>query len=161
MTAVLSDCGAYRYHLTRLVAAGLGAVVFIGVNPSTADATTDDATVRKWAGFTRRWGFGAMQVGNLFAYRATDVRELGKVDDPVGPENDRYLRSLFEQANLVVPCWGSRGKLPARARGRIDTVRQLLRESGRPVKVLGLTASGDPAHPLFLGYETPLEDWTP
>lgn len=161
MTAVISECGAYRYHLTRVLGAGHGAVVFIGVNPSTADATTDDATVRKWIGFTRRWGFGVMQVGNLFAYRATDVRQLGKVPDPIGPENDRYLRALLDQATLVVPCWGSQAKLPARARMRIEAVRELLCESGRPVKVLGLTTSGDPRHPLFLGYETPLEDWKP
>jgi hypothetical protein len=161
MTAVISPCGAYRYHLTRVLGGAPGAVVFIGVNPSTADATTDDATVRKWIGFTRRWGVGAMQVGNLFAYRATDVRQLGKVTDPVGPDNDRYLRALVDQATLVVPCWGSQAKLPARARQRIEAVRELLRGCARPVKVLGLTASGDPRHPLFLGYDTTLEDWTP
>ena len=164
MTATISDCGRYRYDLTRVVSPNpSGVVVFIGVNPSTADATIDDHTVRKWSGFTRRWGYGIFRVGNLFAYRATDVSELARVDNPIGPANDSSLREMLAQANLVVPCWGNAGKLPPRLRGRISTVRTMLRDLDvfTPVQCLGTTKSGDPKHPLTLGYSTPLEEWAP
>ena len=162
MTAIISDCGRYRYTLERFIPSARGGVVlFIGVNPSTADASADDATVRKWCGFAGRWGFGHIAVGNLFAYRATDVRELAKVDDPNGPENDEHLRGLMAAADLVVPCWGSRDKLPDRLRHRIAYVRRMVGACGKPAKVLGLTASGDPKHPLMLGYSTPLTEWSP
>lgn len=161
MSAVISACGLYRYHLTRAWGDGKQ-VAFIGVNPSTADATTDDATVRKWRGFAQRWGFDGFKVCNLFAYRATDVRELAKVSDPVGPENDGFLLSAFGGADLIVPCWGDSAKLPPRLRPRIGEVRETLRRiTCAPIRVLGLTASGHPKHPLMLGYATELQDWKP
>jgi hypothetical protein len=166
MDAVISKCGRYRYRLGRDIGRdvmrGIGpTVAFIGVNPSTADAETDDATVRKWRGFASRWGCDRMVVGNLFAYRATDVRELATADDPVGHENNEHLRAVLDGVDLVVPCWGSRGKLPPNLRYRIDDVRRMLRACASPVRVLGLTTSGDPKHPLMLGYSSPLQDWTP
>lgn len=164
MSAVISPCGRYRYTLERDVEAIFprhGVVVFIGVNPSTADAESDDATVRKWRGFAGRLGYSRFLVGNLFAYRATDVRALARADDPVGPDNDAHLAALIKAADLVIPCWGSRAKLPPALWPRIDAVRAQLRV-GRPrVLVFGLTGSGDPKHPLMLGYDTRLEDWTP
>lgn len=164
MTAVLSPCRRWRYTLERDLAPLEPplAVLFIGVNPSTADAETDDATVRKARGFATRWGFTRLLLGNLFAYRATDVRELATAADPIGPETRHHLVELFGRATLVVPCWGSRDKLPPRLRPRIDAVRTLLREQcPATCRVLGLTASQDPRHPLMLGYTTPLEPWTP
>lgn len=160
-TATISDCGLYRYTLSRRTAGGLGMVLFLGVNPSTADAVTNDATARKWMGFTARWGYAGFYAGNLFAYRATDVTTLARVADPVGPYNNRHLLQLIANASLIVPCWGSRAKLPPSLRPRILEVRKLLRDSERPCKVLGLTASGDPKHPLMLGYDTNLIDWSP
>jgi hypothetical protein len=160
-SAILSACGFYRYRLERAWSSEGGVVCFIGVNPSTADATIDDQTVRKWRGFAARWGFGSMVISNLFAYRATAVTELAIAADPKGPENDRHLGEALKEADLVVPCWGSRSKLPPRLRARIETVRQLLRTCGRPVRVLGLTASGDPQHPLMIGYDRQLQDWAP
>lgn len=107
MGAVLSSCGRYRYRLGRQFGLGDRNVVFVGVNPSTADATVDDPTVRKWIGFAKRWELDRIEVVNLFAYRATDVRALAEAADPVGPENDAYLRAALAGAELVVPCWGS------------------------------------------------------
>lgn len=162
--AVITSCGRYRYTLARDVEAifpGKGQVLFIGVNPSTADAQTDDATVRKWRGFAARWGFQRFLVGNLFAYRATDVGKLAAVEDPIGPDNDAHLREMLWQASLVVPCWGSREKLPAMLHPRIDAVRAMLRQIPGEVLVLGLTRSGDPRHPLMLGYDERLEGWSP
>lgn len=160
MSAVISPCERYRYLLYRRVGSG-GVVVFVGVNPSTADATVDDATIRKCRGFASRWGFGMFFMVNLCAYRATDVRELARVDDPVGPDTDRHLREAFAGADLIVPAWGARGKLPLSLEWRVDRVRELLRESGKPCKVLGLLKHGDPRHPLMPAYSTPLKDWQP
>lgn len=161
MTAILSPCQRYRYRLERTLNAGglLGTVAFIGVNPSTADAELDDATVRKWKGFAQRWGYDRIAVGNLFAWRSTDVRALAAAEDPVGPENDDHLQALLQGADLIVPCWGSSGKLPPRLQPRILAVRQLLKTSSTPIAALGFTASDDPKHPLMLGYATPLVPW--
>ncbi len=159
MGAILSADGRYRYGLDRSIGMGDRVVAFIGVNPSTADANVDDATVRKWRGFSARWGFDKFFVGNLFAWRSTDVRALATAEDPVGPETDAHLRVMLSYAELVVPCWGDSGKLPVSLRMRVEAVRELICESGRPVKCLGLTKGGDPKHPLMLGYSTALQDW--
>ncbi|MDO8278609.1 MAG: DUF1643 domain-containing protein [Burkholderiaceae bacterium] len=160
MTAVISACGLYRYRLERDVAMQGPVFAFFGVNPSTADATLDDATVRKWSGFVKRWGGSRFIVGNAFAYRATDVRDL--IDDP-GPafslENQKHLREIAAAADVLVPCWGSRAKIPRDLHHIVDCVLHLLRQTGKPVKHMGLTASGDPRHPLMLSYDTPLVDW--
>lgn len=163
MSAVISPCGQYRYRLERETdhpdRDGRAGVVFIGVNPSTADASVDDATVRKWRGFATRWGYTHFVVGNLFAYRSTDVRALAAVPNPVGERNDEHLRAMLANADTVVPCWGDRGKLPRELHPRIDHVWGLIEASGAPVHALGITKGGDPKHPLMLGYSTPLLDW--
>jgi hypothetical protein len=130
---------------------------YIGINPSTATAKIDDQTVKKWVGFTIRNNGAAFLVANVFSYRSTDVKELARVDDPVGPENDRYLLEVIKEADIIVPCWGSRDKVPDTLHPHLDKVIALLKESGKPVRCFGLTASGDPKHPLMLSYETPLE----
>lgn len=159
MTAVISRCGTYRYRLEREVQAHGLVFAYFGINGSTATATEDDHTVRKWIGFTQRNDGRRFIVGNAFAFRATDVAELGRADDPVGPYNDRHLRAIIAQADVLVPCWGSRAKLPVRLHPRLDALRDRLLASGKPVRVFGLAQSGDPLHPLMLGYETPLVDW--
>jgi hypothetical protein len=161
MSAILSACGTYRYRLERRIETAVAplCVAYIGVNPSTADATLDDATVRKWRGFTMRYGASRFVVGNLFAFRATDVRELAAAPDPIGPENDEHLRYIIGHADLVVPCWGPRAKVPSTLRGRYDVVEAMMRASGRPIKAFGFAKCGAPLHPLMLGYETPFVDW--
>ena len=161
MSAVLSPCGLYRLRLDRTIPFPIGRLVFafFGVNPSKADAEINDQTVMKWFGFTERNDGCRFIVGNPFAYRATDVRELASVRDPIGPENDYWLRGIIRDADILVPCWGSRGKLPPQLRSRLDDVMRMLVESGKPIKTFGLTVSGDPKHPLMLGYNTPLVEW--
>lgn len=162
MATVISDCGKYRYRLEREVdAIGGGPVyAFFGVNPSTADATLDDATVRKWTGFVKRWGGSRFIVGNVFAYRATDVRELATLPGPVlGDPNWDHLRAICAEADILVPCWGNRTKVPKSLWYAFGAPVQLCRASGKPVRTFGLTASGDPKHPLMLGYDTPLIDF--
>jgi len=156
--AVISECGLYRYRLDRNINGLLGGKVyaFFGVNPSTADSSTDDATVRKWRGFVSRWGGSRFIVGNVFAYRATDVKELAIVDSPIGPLNDRYLHDICTEADILVPCWGDRGKLPQQLRRHLDYAMSYVQSFRKPVMTFGVTKGGDPLHPLMLGYSTEL-----
>jgi hypothetical protein len=158
-SAVLSDCGVYRYRLDRDVQETGLVIAYFGINPSTADASIDDATVRKWRGFTLRNGGRKFIVGNVFSYRATDVRELGKVEIHIGPEHFQHIDQIIAEADVLVPCWGDSGKVPKHIRGMMGLLLQGLRESGKPVLHFGVTNSGDPKHPLMLAYETPLTPW--
>jgi len=162
VSAVISPCGLYRYRLEREVCPsreGSKVFAFFGINPSTADAALDDATVRKWRGFTARNGGHRFIVGNVFSYRATDVRELKTVAAACGPDHMDHLRDIIEAADVLVPCWGASGKVPGALHHVIVNTLILLQLSGKPLLHFGLTASGDPKHPLMLGYDTPLLPW--
>lgn len=158
-SAIISRCGTYRYRLERDLERPGPVFAFFGVNGSTATAQVDDQTVRKWIGFTERNGGGRFIVGNAFAFRATDVRALGRAGDPVGPRNRSHLGKIIAEADILVPCWGSRGKLPARLHAQLDALREQILASGKPVKVWGWSQSGDPLHPLTLAYSLPLVEW--
>lgn len=133
---------------------------YFGVNPSTADATVNDATVRKWIGFTKTYGGRRFIVGNVFAFRATDVTALRSEMLPVGDDNLAHLERIAQDADVLVPCWGSRAKVPPTLHHHLGKTAAFLRSLGKPVKVFGFTASGDPKHPLMLGYDTRLLDWS-
>ena len=122
---------------------GEGTVLFVMLNPSTADAETDDPTIRRCAGFARRWGFRELAVANLFALRATNPRELWRASDPVGPENDQHLVEMSSRADAVIAAWGAHGVY----RNREQHVLRLLNGT---VEYLGLTKQGHPRHPLYL-----------
>lgn len=162
MTAVLSLCRQYRMRLDRDVRSVIAGpiVALIGVNPSTADEVLDDATIRKDLGFAQRHGWRRIIKANKFAFRATDVRELRTAADPIGPENDRYLREIFAEADLIVPCWGPLSKLPVSLRDRWRVVAAMMAESGKPVRCFGTAKDGQPRHTLMLSYTTPLIDWS-
>ncbi len=159
MSAVISECGKYRYSLDRDVAETGAVFAYFGVNCSTADASIDDQTVIKWIGFTKRNGGRRFIVGNPFAFRSTDVKNLATCPDPVGPDNQRHILEIIAAADVIVPCWGSRAKVPEKLRPHFDALKMLIFASGKPVKIFGLTKSGDPKHPLMLGYDTPLIPW--
>lgn len=161
MSAIFSPCGNYRYRLERS-GPGRGATAIVMVNPSTADAETDDATIRKLRGFGERHGWGRLIVGNLFAWRATDVRELGRVGDPVGPDNDRHLAEIFADADRAVLAWGPLAKQPRFHRGRWREVLEMCRAKHRKPLAIGEPARcGQPKHPLMLGYGSPVAPWFP
>src|SRR5947209_16246810 len=109
--AIFDSTGTYRYSLWRQWSTDCPPVAFIMLNPSTADDRKDDPTIRRCIGFARAWGFGALEVVNLFAYRATDWSKLLEVDDPVGPENDDYIVQAVERCPCVVAAWGTKGVL--------------------------------------------------
>lgn len=160
MSAIISPCGKYRYRLDRTVQMEGLVFAFFGVNPSTADAVLNDQTLLKWIGFAKRNGCRRFIVGNPFAYRATDVRELGNVQDPFGPDNLHHLKSMVEQADVLVPFWGNEKKVPERLRyAGFTRLRQLIFDAKKPVKTFGLTKESHPKHPLMLGYDTSLIDF--
>lgn len=162
MSAILSQCGLYRYRLERGICEpfeGSKTFAFFGIDPSTADASLDDATVRKWRGFTQRNGGHRFIVGNVFSYRATDVRHISGNIEAKGPGHLGHLIGIIGDADVLVPCWGNSGKVAPRLRPSIAELLSILLGSGKPVMHFGLTASGDPKHPLMLGYDTPLMPW--
>lgn len=162
MSAIISPCGLFRYRLERdLQAPHLGGpiVALIGVNPSTADAVINDPTIRKELGFGQRLGWSKIIKGNVFAFRTSKVRELTDAADPWGPDNGQHLVQILRDADLVIPCWGDRGKLHKGLRPWLDTMKPMLVRCGKPIRIFGLTQSGDPMHPLMLAYNTPLVPW--
>lgn len=160
-SAVISSCETYRYRLERDLGVEGKTAAFIMVNPSTADGTQDDATIRKLIGFSKRLGFGRFIVGNKFAYRATDVSELKTAADPVGPENDQHLQQIIAAADIVIAAWGPLAKLPKNRRSRWNFVDHLALSLEKPLHCLGTAKDGHPRHPLMLGYDTPLMEWRP
>lgn len=159
--ACLSDCKTYRYLLTRKWETGDEIYGFVGVNPSIANAEVEDRTTMKWRGFVRRWGGRGYVTVNLFAFRATNVKELANTTNPVGPGNDKFIQRLADEVDVIIPCWGHIGKLPPQLRYRVDDVLDILRSFDRPLRCFGTTADGQPKHPLILPYWTKLQDFEP
>lgn len=156
MSAILSDCELYRYRLERQIAETGPVYAFIGVNPSTADHVEDDHTVRKWRGFVKLWGGSRFIVGNVFAFRAKDVNDLREAADPIGPDNFDHLMRIGFDADIIVPCWGNRTKVPRTLRHKFEWAMDVIEGFGKPVMSFGRSKAGDPPHPLTLGYATPL-----
>ncbi|MGX9983913.1 DUF1643 domain-containing protein [Methylobacterium fujisawaense] len=161
MSAILSECGTYRYRLEREVNGLLGSkvVAFVMVNPSTADAETDDATVRKVIGFARRMSARRVLVGNLFAYRATDIKALRDAPDPIGAENDAHLRRILGEADICIVAWGALAKLPPNLRRRWARFHDMATAAGTQLMCLGIAQDGHPLHPCMIGYERPVIEW--
>ncbi|WP_412502102.1 DUF1643 domain-containing protein [Shewanella algae] len=151
--AVISPCKQYRYALSRVWDASKPYVVFVGLNPSTADATLDDPTIRRCIGFAERWGYGGLVMVNLFAYRATAPGVMMAAIDPVGVNNDEWLKSLADAAGAVVAAWGNHGSFMQRS----SKVRELLPN----LHYLKLNGSGEPAHPLYLKSTLVPKPWVP
>ena len=153
-SAVFSDCGEYRFALTRDWGQGKR-LAFVMLNPSTADHFRNDPTVARCETRARDMGAGAFRVVNLFAFRATDPRDLRRADHPVGEGNDATLRAAARLADMTICAWGAHGD----HRGRAGEVLNLLRRTGRPLFTLGLTMGGAPRHPLYLPRAQPCEPW--
>ena len=161
--AQISDCGRYRYLLYRRWDVSKPRLVWIMLNPSTADGWKDDPTIRRCVGFARRGGFGGIRVLNLFAWRATHPRDLRDADDPVGPENDHYLERNLGSVpfgEVTVAAWGARGAMPGRHRRRDHEVMSIVcNDMGHTLHCLGLTKAGHPKHPLYVPSDTEIRPW--
>jgi len=151
--AVISDCGRYRYLLRRTWDHGKPRVLFVMLNPSTADAEIDDATIRSCIRLSRGLEYGSFEVVNLFGLRATDPVELQRDNDPVGPINDQSIAAAIMRCDLAICAWGAHKM----AENRAYTVRGLLRQHRPAVFCLGTTKSGAPKHPLYIKSGTPLQ----
>ena len=149
--ATYSPCGLYRYRLWRDWGAG-ETLLWVMLNPSTADHLgNNDATIERCERRSARWGFGRVEIVNLFALRTTDPRGLLGVVDPIGGDNDRSIVEAVRDADRILCAWGSHGRLG----GRATAVLGLLR--GYPLSCLAVNRSGEPAHPLYLPYSlTPI-----
>lgn len=156
-TASLSDCGHYRYWLLRVWDDSSPALPFVMLNPSTADASIDDPTIRRCMSFAEREGAGGLSVFNLFAYRATDPATLKGLPSAQGPNNPRYLDSAMRYAVKhgvpVVCAWGS-----ARiAQPEASALKRRAAVWGVDLVCLGKTKDGSPRHPLYLKKTSPLQ----
>ena len=133
-------------------------MVFVMLNPSTADAAHDDPTIRKCIGFAKRFGYGAIEVVNLFAYRATDPDDLKRANYPIGPDNDAHIRAVCRHVTQVVAAWGANvsGPIPLH---RAQEVKRLLDELYVQPVALATTKTGQPSHPLMLPYRCTMTPW--
>lgn len=149
--AEFSDCRKYRYALWRThdLQSQRRIVMFIGLNPSTADETVDDPTIRRCVNFAKAWGYTGIVMVNAYAYRATDPRTLLTVSDPVGPDNDRLLRSWSRSVDTAVAAWGAKCDV-----GRVAAVCAAI---DRDMYCLGRTTQGAPRHPLYMPKNAKLE----
>jgi hypothetical protein len=144
--AVFSPCRIWRYALRRQWSTG-DRVCFILLNPSTADETQDDPTIRRCIRYAKDWGYGGMVLGNIFAFRATNPCDMRAAADPVGKLNDSWLLALAAEAQGNIVCgWGNHGAFM----GRGAAVLQMLRENDWKPKALAKTGTGEPGHPLYL-----------
>ncbi|MEH2205049.1 MAG: DUF1643 domain-containing protein [Nostoc sp.] len=141
----------YRYLLGRRWDANLPQVTFVMLNPSKADDNQDDPTLNKCIKFAHHWDYGSLEVVNLFAYITPKPRELRQVDDPVGSENNSYIKSATERANLIILAWGS-SKYPKKNCDRDKEVLSLISDK-KTLHCLKLTKKGYPNHPLYLKVE--------
>lgn len=156
--ALISDCGTFRYKLWRIWDESLPMLVFVMLNPSTADASINDPTIVKCIGFAERNGYGGIMVVNLFAYRATKPADLKKVGWLAGPDNEVAILSEAAGADgsggTVVCAWGAH----ARGLAAASETLALLRRLGIKPKALAFTDDGIPRHPLMLPYSCTLQE---
>jgi len=156
-TAEFSSDKKYRYVLTRAWGKpeerfGLGKMcAFVGLNPSTADETKNDPTIRRCMRFAKDWGYQGIYMLNIFAFRSTDPFKLRYVDDPIGGQNDYYLRAITRISNISVCGWGNHGILSDRGSKAMAFLE-------RPY-YLALNKNGTPKHPLYLKSNLKPKEW--
>lgn len=153
--AVYSPCESYRYALTRVWDGAGKRALFVMLNPSTATEYQNDPTVERCEKRARALGFGSFHVANIFAWRATDPKNMRAQADPVGPDNDAAILAATAQAQQIICAWGSHGAHLDRG----AAVERLLRGTGQPLFHLGLTQGGMPKHPLYIGYDVQPMEW--
>lgn len=149
--AFYSPCERYRYGLERRWGAG-EVLLWIMLNPSTADERRNDPTIERCQRRAVRMGFGAMRIANLFAFRATQPADLRRAEAPVGADNDALLLRWHADAPMTIAGWGVHGALMGRG-------PQMAQALAGPLHVLGLTQGGHPRHPLYVSYDIDPTPW--
>ena len=140
--AYFSSDRVYRYALWRIWDESLPKILFIGLNPSTADEIEDDPTNRRCKRYAYDWGYGGYIMSNIFGFRSTDPKKLYNIEDPIGPDNNYWLQKLQNETTLTIGAWGNHGRLLNRG----DDVIELLDN----LYCLRITKEGHPSHPLYL-----------
>jgi hypothetical protein len=138
-TAVLSHDNIYRYQLSRIWDEEKPKILFIMLNPSTADEFVEDPTIRRIVTYAKDWGYGGVYVGNLYAFRSTDPKGLKSIADPVGPENITHIQTLISVVDKVIYAWGNEEKEPDWLKKMVDTPY-----------CIEISKKGIPKHPLYL-----------
>lgn len=170
-SAVISDDHQYRYILEREWGAedltlenGDHRVLWIMLNPSTADALKDDPTLTRCIGYSRAWGYGALSVVNLYALRTPDPTLLNAHPDPIGPAADAWIRAALRPRNGRAPgCavvgWGATKPKGINHAARVAAVTQMIFDAGVSMVCLGRNKDGSPGHPLYLKKDAETEEW--
>jgi hypothetical protein len=140
-SAILSTDKIYRYSLSRIWSKSKSYVLFIGLNPSTADENKDDQTIRRCIDYAQRWGYGGLKMANLFAYRATLPSDLKKAKEPIGVDNNGYIKELSKGAAITIVAWSNDGSY-------LDRDKDVLKLIEEPM-CLNINKSGQPSHPLY------------
>jgi hypothetical protein len=140
--ADFSDCRKYRYTLWRTWSSDKPKIMFLGLNPSTADEVKNDPTVTRCINYARKWGYGGMYMMNIFAFRTTYPVELKKAKDPIGKDNDKWILLISKKVDLCIGAWGNDGQYLDRSTKIKELVANLY--------CLKVNSSGEPAHPLYL-----------
>lgn len=158
--AVFSYDRVYRYALSRRLKNGTGrAVLFIGLNPSTADEQHDDPTIRRETDFATQLGGHWLIKVNLFAWRSPKPETLPRVDDPIGPDNDLWVQTMIQDCGVVVAAWGAGGSRQVREmiENRITALYHAF--DSRAIFCCGVTSDGAPRHPLYLPKKIQLQQF--
>lgn len=145
--AKISDCGNYRYSLSRIWDTEKPKVLFVMVNPSNANALEDDATIRRCMGYAKSWDYGGLFVTNLFAYINKDPKTLVNAEDPVGSENHKYIKKYINKVDKVICAWGNRAVLKKLGCKKIEDELKMLKYFGDKLHYLELAVDGTPKHP--------------
>jgi hypothetical protein len=145
----------YRFRLWRIWDDDIKPTVFIGLNPSTADETEDDPTVRRCIGFAKKWKTGGLIMTNLFAFRATDPKQMKAATDPMHFQNPSKILTAAQGARIVVAAWGVHG----RHQDADIRLVQFLKRNDVHLRCLGRTKNGEPRHPLYIAYDKELEPY--
>ena len=138
-TALLSEDNIYRYQLSRIWDEEKPKILFIMLNPSTADEFVEDPTIRRVVNYAKDWGYGGVYVGNLYAFRSTDPKGLKCIAHPVGPENITHIQTLISLVDKVIYAWGNEEKEPDWLKKMVDTPY-----------CIEISKKGIPKHPLYL-----------
>lgn len=146
--AVSSECRTYRYRLVRVWDSHTPRLGVVGHSWSSTNGRSDP-TVRRCIGFARAWGYGGIDMGNLFGLRTADPRKLASVADPIGPDTDAHLAAMCAHNDLVLLAWGARAD-PTRAHSVTQMLWRLSEQRGGSLAVLGWTEHGQPRHPLYV-----------
>ena len=153
-SARISEDGVYRYWLRRIWDDDLAVCCFIMLNPSTADAMTDDATIRSCIRLAKVHGFGGIHVVNLFALRSTNQKRLAIHPDPAGPENTRWIDNALLECSKIICAWGTNCYGFNTNTIRIDAMR-----FGQRLYCFARNKDGSPKHPLYLPNTAKMEIW--